>query len=141
MREISRWEHFSHDADIGIRGYGPTVATAFVQAALALTAVVTSPECVLPRECISVSCQAPDQEFLFVDWINRVIYEMSTRKMLFCRYEVSIENHTNLHATLWGEPIALDRHEPAVEPKGATYTALSVQLQGDLWVAQCVVDV
>lgn len=35
-----RWEHFPHGADIGVRGFGPTMAAAFEQAALAMTAVV-----------------------------------------------------------------------------------------------------
>ena len=34
-----RWEHFEHDADIGVRGIGASKADAFEQAALALTAV------------------------------------------------------------------------------------------------------
>jgi SHS2 domain-containing protein len=33
------------------------------------------------------------------------------------------------------------RHEPAVEVKGATYTALRVQQTDGHWLAQCVVDV
>ncbi|MEO8326472.1 MAG: archease, partial [Nitrospirota bacterium] len=34
------------------------------------------------------------------------------------------------------------KHEPAVEIKGATYTELSVRrIEGNGWVAQCVVDV
>ena len=37
----ARWEHFPHDADVGVRGFGPTPAEAFAQAALALTAVAT----------------------------------------------------------------------------------------------------
>jgi SHS2 domain-containing protein len=36
MRGIS-WEHFKHVADIGVRGYGDSLAEAFRQAALALT--------------------------------------------------------------------------------------------------------
>ena len=43
------WEHFSHDADIGVRGWGQTLAQAFEQAALALTAVVTDAEVVAGR--------------------------------------------------------------------------------------------
>ena len=31
-----RWEHFEHGADIGVRGIGPTPASAFEQAALPL---------------------------------------------------------------------------------------------------------
>ena len=38
------WEHFPHDADVGLRGWGATPAEAFEQAAYALTAVVTHAE-------------------------------------------------------------------------------------------------
>ena len=31
---VPSWEHFAHDADIGIRGWGATPAEAFAQAAL-----------------------------------------------------------------------------------------------------------
>ena len=36
----TRWEHYEHGADIGVRGFGGTKAEAFEQAGLALTAVV-----------------------------------------------------------------------------------------------------
>ena len=39
----ARWQHFHHGADVGVRGIGSTLAQAFEQAALALTAVVTDP--------------------------------------------------------------------------------------------------
>jgi SHS2 domain-containing protein len=31
-----RWEHFAHEADVGVRGVGATRAEAFEQAALAM---------------------------------------------------------------------------------------------------------
>jgi hypothetical protein len=34
------WEHFPHDADVGVRGWGTSAAQAFEQAAYALTAVI-----------------------------------------------------------------------------------------------------
>ena len=38
--------------------------------------------------------------------------------------------------------IATDRHRPAAEVKGVTYTALEVSRRADgQWLAQCVVDV
>ena len=37
------WEHFHHVADVGIRGIGPTLGSAFEQAAKAMTAAVTNP--------------------------------------------------------------------------------------------------
>jgi SHS2 domain-containing protein len=47
-----------------------------------------------------------------------------------------------LHAIVRGERVDVVRHEPAVEIKGATYTALRVErLDDGTWLAQCVVDV
>jgi tRNA nucleotidyltransferase (CCA-adding enzyme) len=134
------WEHFPHEADVGVRGFGATAAEAFEQGALALTAVVTRTE-VEPKIRVEVSCEAPDLELLFVEWLNAIIYEMAVRGMLFGRFSVRIEG-TRLTGTLWGEPVDVERHAPAAEPKGATYTALKVATNNDgIWSAACVVDV
>ena len=137
---IARWEHFAHDADIGIRGWGRTPAEAFEQAACALTAAVTQ-KTVTSRLEVRVSCSAPDLELLLVEWLNAIIYEMAVRRMLFGQFAVRIENG-RLHGSLWGEQVDVARHAPAAEPKGATYTALKVSRDpGGLWSATCVVDV
>jgi SHS2 domain-containing protein len=138
---MKRWEHFSHQADIGVRGTGTTPADAFAQAALALTAVVCPPDKVVPAEPVEVSCSSHDLETLLVDWLNAVVLEMAARRMLFGRFEVGIEG-LNLKASMWGEGVDVDRHSPAVEVKAATYNSLQVRQTGDgLWIAQCVVDV
>ena len=136
----ARWEHFPHDADVGVRGWGATAAEAFEQAAQALTAVVTHAE-VAPQIAVGVSCEAPDLELLFVEWLNAIIYEMAVRNMLFGRFAVRIDAG-RLEGTLWGEPVDVESHAPACEPKGATYTALKVSKDADgLWSAACIVDV
>jgi len=137
----SRWEHFPHQADIGVRGRGPTREAAFEQAALALTAAVCDPGIVRPIERVPIECEAEDQEMLLVAWLNALIYEMATRRMLFGRYRVQISDDLCLHADAWGEPVDVPRHQPAVEPKGATVTELRVVQSAGAWVAECVVDV
>jgi tRNA nucleotidyltransferase (CCA-adding enzyme) len=137
---MARWEHFEHGADIGVRGVGASAAEAFEQAALGLTAVITSLDVVEPREAIDVSREAPDLETLFVDWLNALVFEMAARRMLFSRFEVHLDG-LRLNARAWGEPVDVDRHVPAVEVKGATYTALAVTEVAGQWTAQCVVDV
>lgn len=136
----TRWEHFAHEADMGIRGIGRTREEAFEQAGLALTAVITDPAKVRAVEPVAVSASAPDDELLFVDWLNALIYEMATRHLLLSRFEVHIGDH-GLEGRAWGEPVVDERHQPAVEVKGATYTALRVAKENGEWVAQCVVDV
>ncbi len=135
------WVHFPHQADIGVRGIGPTLASAFEQAALAMTAVVTDPERVAAEQVVEIDCEAPDDELLLVDWLNALILEMAACHMLFGRFAVTLEGH-RLHATAWGEGVDPERHQPVVEIKGATYTALKVgRDEFGQWLAQCVVDV
>ena len=135
------WEHFEHDADIGIRGVAPTLAQAFEQVAIAMTAVITDPDQVLAAKTVSIKCSAPDHELLLVDWINELIYEMAVQGLLFSRYQVAID-HGTLSATALGEPVDREKHQPAVEIKGATFTELHVYQQADgMWLAQCIVDV
>lgn len=135
------WQHFGHQADMGIRGLGPSKASAFEQAALALTAVITEPDKVEPVHKVQINCQAPDDELLLVEWLSCLLYEMDVRKMLFSRFQVRIRGN-KLQAQAWGQEIDVSRHQPAVEVKAATYTALSVrQSENGTWTAQCVVDV
>jgi SHS2 domain-containing protein len=134
-------EHFTHDADVGVRGIGPTIDAAFEQAAVALSAAVTEVERIAAKTPVAIRCAAPNDELLLVDWLNALIYEMATQRMLFRRFAVRIEDH-RLDAVAWGEPVDRLRHEPAVEPKGASYTELRVARRADgAWVAQCVIDV
>jgi SHS2 domain-containing protein len=136
-----RAELFAHSADIGVRGIGPTPASAFEQAALALTMAITDPAEIAPKEAVEITCEAPDQRFLLHDWLNAVIYEMAMRHLVFGRFAVTIEGR-RLRGRAWGEPVDRVRHMPAVEPKGATLTALTVEQRGDgAWVAECIVDV
>lgn len=136
----ARWEHFAHGSDIGVRGFGRSVEQAFEQAALALTAVAADVSAIRPRETIEVHCDAPDLELLLVSWLNQVIYEMAVRRMLFSDFHVVISRNS-LTGSLAGEMIDRERHEVAVEIKGATVTALEVGPYHGGWIAQCVVDV
>ena len=152
------WQTFAHEADVGVRGSGATLAEAFAGAAQALTATICEPAAVMARQAITIDCAAPDAELLLVDWLNALVYEMATRHMLFARFDVAIEEtpasaratqdtNTNrlpfhLRATAWGEPVDAPRHQPAAEVKGASYCELKVAREPDgLWVAQCVVDI
>ena len=136
----AHWEHFEHEADIGVRGTGNSLASAFEQAALAMSAIITDLSLINPRDEVTITCEEKDQELLLVDWLNALIFKMSTQNMLFSQFDVYIHNG-HLKATARGEPINVKRHQPAVEIKGATYTELAVHKSQEQWIAQCVVDV
>ena len=136
-----RWEHFPHDADMGIRGFGPTPAKAFEQAALAMTAVIADLSLVRLEKEIEIELEAPKLDLLLIDWINALVFEMADKRMVFGAFNVDIENG-RLKGRAFGETISRERHAPAVEVKGATFTELAVvEDRPALWRAQCVIDV
>jgi len=135
------WEHFEHDADIGLRASASSREGLFEAMAEALTALVTDPGKVRAQETVSIHCEAPDDALLLTDWLNALIYEMATRSMLFSDWQVTIVDRV-LEAVVKGERVDRIRHEPVVEVKGATYTSLSVgRDSAGTWHGQCVVDV
>lgn len=135
------WEHFPHEADMGIRGIGESKAEAFEEIAKALIGVISDLKTIRAKEKIHVSCEAADDEICVVDWLNQLIYEMAIRKMLFCNFKVRFKNQ-RLESEVWGEPLVVARHQPVVEVKGASYTELAViRDPSGFWTVQCVVDV
>jgi SHS2 domain-containing protein len=136
------FETFSHEADIGVRGRGRTREEAFANAGRALTSVLTDPAGVRETLAVYIACKAaPDDETLFLDWMNALVFEMATRWAVFAHFDVTIDAE-GLKGRVLGEPVDLERHQPAVEVKGATWTALRVAREDDgSWLAQCVVDV
>ena len=134
------WEHFHHQADIGIRGFGESIEKAFEQAAVSMVAVVCNPETIEAKEQILINCEGTDRELLLADFLNAIIYEMATRNMLFSKFQVNIEAN-KLAGKAWGEKADPKKHDLAVEVKAATYSQLAVENKDGQWIAQCVVDV
>ena len=135
------WEHFEHDADIGLRASASSREGMFEAMAEALTALITDPGTVRAQEPVSIRCQAPDDALLLVDWLNALVYEMATRRMLFSDWRVTLHGRV-LEAVARGERVDRVRHEPVVEVKGATYTSLAVSRDSTgTWHGQCIVDV
>lgn len=135
------WSHLEHDADIGLRATSPSREGLFEAMGEALTAVTTDPASVRLEQLIEIHCEAPDDALLLIDWLNALIYEMATRRMVFGKWRVALDGY-KLDALVEGEVVNRTRHRPVVEVKGATYTALSVEQDASgNWHGRCVVDV
>src|SRR5512134_182640 len=89
MHAAPRYETFSHEADVGVRGRGATLAEAFANAGRALTAVITDPADVRETLDVAIACEAAEPEALFFDWMNALVFEIATRWVLFARYDVA----------------------------------------------------
>lgn len=137
--QTPRWEHFAHQTDIGIRGYGNSPDEAFAQLALAVMAAITDPRRIEARNVVTLECRAPDLELLLYDWVNALLLEMDARHQFFCAFDVHIHGQ-HLQATAWGEQQDALRHQPAIKLDGATFSALHVvAVAPDTWMTQCIV--
>jgi SHS2 domain-containing protein len=139
------WEHFEHAADVGVRGRGDTPARAFGEAARALFSLLSADlDRIHPSIEERVECNAANLEELLVAYLNELLFLFDSRRVVFGRFEVAIEERSGrakLTGIARGEPFDPERHEFTVLPKGATFTALEVARRDGEWIAQCVVDV
>lgn len=128
---VARWEHFPHDADIGVRGYGATPGEACEQAALAMMATILDPATVRLDEAVEVAVEAPRLDLLLVDWLNALIYEMAERRMVFGAFDVKIENN-RLEAGLSARACRVfDMRQPSKRRARPTQNLLSSRIGQD----------
>lgn len=132
-------DYFEHDADVGIIGRGETLEAAFEAAAQALFAIMGDPEGAGPFVDVIVEFDEADLELALVRWLNQLLSEAQTQKLLLSRFRLEHDHH-HWRGAGTGEP--WNPHlVRGVEVKGATLTMLSVRCEGGLWEARCIVDV
>jgi len=135
------WEHFEVEADVGVRAWGPTRASAFAQAALGVLALVVDPASVDPRERREVRAQADAPETLLAAWVEECLYVHEIEGFVPAAVEVTDCSDTLVHGHLVGEPLDAGRHRLGTVVKAATPHGVSVGAEGDRHEVRIIVDV
>ncbi len=133
------YEYFEHIADIGIQGTGNTLEKAFEEAAKAMFEIMIDLSKVNPKNKISFSISADNNEEMFVEFLNELLSLSSLKNLMFSKFKVKIEKN-KLNATAFGEKIS-EKMKLKTEVKAATYSQLKVKKQGNEFVAKTIVDV
>ncbi|HLD49089.1 MAG TPA: archease [archaeon] len=131
---------FEHKADIGIIGYGTSLEEAFAEGAKAMFEVMVDIKKVKKTKAVKIKCEASNNEELFVEFLNKLLYEKDVKQMAFCDFHVKIKGN-KLTATAYGEKFDAIKHKVKTEVKAATYSQLKIEKKGNKYYAQCVVDV
>ena len=135
------YETFDHTADLGLRVRAPDLDTLFVEAARGLFSVIVEDlATVEPRRSVEVRLEGDDREYLLFDWLKALLYHFDTEHLLFSRFDVQV-GADGLVGSAGGEPMDESRHEPAHEVKAITYHGLTVEREGDGWLAEVIVDI
>ncbi len=133
------WEHQTTPEGNRVRGFGHSPDSAFVQAALALTTLVTDPACIDPYRLIQIDLRGADLEQLFSNWISTLADSMSSRHLLFSAFDVCITGH-HLHSCLWGEPLDMARHQPSTSLSELHVIDPSISRSEEgIWIAEYIV--
>ena len=141
------FETFEHGADIGIRGYGKTLKEAFSHALKALFSLVVEEikwEELKAVKSFNIEIEAEFLDELFVMFINKALSLFYLKSVIFTEFKgviLSEKKGYNLKGNLMGDLYDSEKFGFGVEVKGATFTMAEVKKEGDLWIAQCVVDV
>jgi len=139
------YEYLDHTADVGLRGRGQTLAEALAHGALGLLNLMVDLERVEPKRKVAIECEAGDPAALFVELLNELLAQRELEGMFFGDFEVTRLEQTadgyRLQGVARGEPMDIERHQPKVEVKAATYGGLKyfVDENGE-HVVQCVLD-
>ncbi|MFW9905293.1 MAG: archease [Candidatus Thorarchaeota archaeon] len=135
------YEYFEHQADIGIRGKGRTLAEAFEQAALAMFEIMVETKDLQSDRSQLVEVEGNDLSELFIAWLSELLFLKDVEGKMFSRFEIESIDKNKLVAKVYGESIDASRHKLKLEVKAATYTQLFIEKKDDKWIAQCLVDV
>lgn len=135
------WEHFEVEADVGVRAWGDTRATAFAQAALGVLALIVDPSSVSLRESRAVRAQAETPETLLAAWVDECLYVHEIEGFVARDVEVDECSDTVVHGRLLGEPLDPSRHRLGTVVKAATLHGISVVLTDTRHEVRIIVDV
>jgi SHS2 domain-containing protein len=135
------FEVFEHTADLGLRIQAADLPSLFAEGARALFSVIVSnPEAIEPCDSLTVAVAGSNLEYLFVDWLDELLFLYESKRFLAATFDVAIEAD-GLSATVRGEPCDLERHVLAHEVKAITYHGLRVEKNDDAWLAEVILDI
>ena len=147
------FEHFEHKADVGVRGKGHTLDSAFEECALAMTEVFIDSTTINPKKAHKLELDSTDNAALLVSFLNELLFIKDSKKMIYSKFRVKLgkENKVDenggvkevvtLKATLFGEKINSNKHTFRTDVKAATYSELFAGEKNNEFIAQCIVDV
>lgn len=131
-------EQVDHTADLCLRFWAPTEAELLVEAARALTEVLTGETSRVALASRRVRLEALDAEDRLVQWLNELLVWATIDGMLFVDAALTLRDDRVLEA----EVQVVHAPEAVVtEPKSVTYHALELQRTAHGWAGQVVVDV
>ncbi|MBW2966783.1 archease [Candidatus Woesearchaeota archaeon] len=134
-----KYEFLPHTADVKFRAYGKTLEEAFVNAALALTKVITDPDKVEPKIEKTIEVSSEDEKALLYDFLEQFLILLDSENFLLNSVkEIKIEDN-KLKAVVVGDT-ELEKYETETHIKAVTYQEMEIKKEKDKYMLQVVLD-
>ncbi len=135
---MEKYRFFSHTADIGLEVFGRTLPELFTNAAEGLySLLLTEPPHYTETVVQKISLSGSDNETLFVEWLNELIYRAYSDRKYFDKMKIEIRGN-KLSAVLSGYNFrCCFKHEI----KAATYHNLKIEKLIDGFKTKIIFDI
>src|SRR5437016_3151462 len=100
--------------DAVIEAYGPTMADAFENAAIALNDTMVDISTVIPTKQFVISARGRDIRQLLFEWLDKVLLILLIDRVVMRSFDIEISEDADLcvlDATAEGEPLNLEKHK------------------------------
>lgn len=135
------FEVFDHTADIGILARGDSLASLMAAAAEGMMSLICGESAIAKHVKKHIRLQEPDNEALLVKWLNELLFEFEVNRMLFSKFDLSIDRDNRLSAICSGEKYSPSRHHIQREIKAATYHNLEIVRNKEGYSAKIIFDI
>lgn len=159
---MRKFKNFAHTADIGIEVWGRTPAELFENAAVGMFAQIVDyglritdyelnpqspirnqqPPINNQQSAIHIEVEADNREFLLVAFLQELLYNFETKKILFKKFEITYLDDRNIKCIARGEKIT-SPHQIVREIKAVTYHLLKIEKdeEKNIWRTKILFDV
>ena len=135
------YEIIDHTADIGIKVYGKRLEELVVNAARGMFDITADLDGLKPSTSIKIELKAANAEELLIAWLDELIYNFYTKKIIFSEFKIESLTDTNIRAEAFGKHIGDKRSRLKTEIKAATYHGLNIDKTGENYQVQIIFDV
>lgn len=131
MERASGFEHVEHTADLGIRGWGPDVGSAFSESCKGLFAYMVRLDEAAPDRDVLIDMMADSPERLLHTFLEDLLFRHQTELLVFSEFDVSVARMPSgawrLGARVGAEPLDSERHGHVHEIKAVTFHGIHVK--------------
>ncbi len=140
MKREHKFETIEHTADIGVVGYGSSMAEAFENAAYGMFKIMADLEKYEPTCSEVVHAAGDDDVVLLQNFLSQLIVLFESKNVLPLEFEITEISLGRLTCWVSARPIGPDIEWTGPAVKAVTYHQMAVESNGE-WRARAILDV